>query len=98
MLCEKSHRYDAEFADLPLDQGGHGRHACAACAYDRGFEAGLARKEGVNLDLESLPGSQAGTVRHKSPTVAWAHGYLDGARQSYETRHSEADTRDANLS
>jgi hypothetical protein len=32
----------------------------------RGFQDGRARKERMNLDLESLPESQTGTVRHKS--------------------------------
>jgi hypothetical protein len=33
--------------------------------------------------LESLPESQAGTVRHKSPHAAFAKGYQDGVAQSY---------------
>jgi hypothetical protein len=81
--CQAQHRYDNEFADLPIDQGGHGRHKCAGCAYERGRSDGLARSERVDLDLDSLPLSQAGTVRHRSPHAAWALGYGEGVRQSY---------------
>jgi hypothetical protein len=35
------------------------------------------------LDLDGLPDSQAGTVRHKSPHAAYAQGYMDGVAQSY---------------
>lgn len=84
MVCKQAHRYLDTFASLPDDQGGHGRHRCAACAYDRGFQAGLARKELLNLDLDSLPESQAGAVRHKSPHAAYALGYLHGVSLSYD--------------
>jgi hypothetical protein len=84
MLCKKDHRYEQMFLQLPYDQGGDGRHRCAGCAYEAGLIAGRARAEQVNLDLDSLPGSQAGTVRHKSPHAAWALGYLNGVRESYE--------------
>jgi hypothetical protein len=77
-------RYWTVFVALPLDQGGHGRHKCCGCAYDRGFENGRARDETMILELDSLPESQAGTVRHRSPHAAYAKGYLDGVRKSYE--------------
>ena len=82
--CDKDHRHWATFGALPTDQGGAGRHRCAGCAYERGFQDGLARKESLNLDLDSLPSSQAGYVRHKSPHAGYAQGYLDGVRKSYE--------------
>lgn len=82
-ICQSEHRHRQIFDSLPEDQGGSGRHRCVGCAYDRGFQDGLARKENINLDLESLPESQAGTVRHKSPHAAYAKGYQDGVAQSY---------------
>jgi hypothetical protein len=36
------------------------------------------------LDFDTLPKSQAGNQRHKSPHAAWALGYLDGVRESYK--------------
>ena len=84
MACEKQHRYDPQYNNLPVDQGGAGRHRCAGCAYERGYEDGLNRKEKLDLDLDSLPESQAGTVRHKSPHAAYAAGYLAGVEDSYK--------------
>lgn len=81
--CQKAHRYDPDFSKLPDDQGGSGRHKCAGCAYDRGYEAGLERREVLHLNLDTLPDSQAGAVRHKSPHAAFAWGYLAGVRDSY---------------
>ena len=81
--CEEQHRHEDLFEELPLDQGGHGRHRCAGCAYNRGLNDGVTRREQVDLDLDSLPFSQAGTVRHRSPHAAWAMGYVEGVRRSY---------------
>lgn len=83
-LCKKAHRASPTFRSLPRDQGGDGRHKCAACAYERGLEQGSRREESITLGLESLHESQAGTVRHKSPHAAWAMGYLEGVRRSYQ--------------
>lgn len=83
-ICNKNHRHDPKFDALPEDQGGAGRHRCAACAYEKGYEDGLHRKEKIDLDLDSLPQSQAGTVRHKSPHAAYALGYLHGVENSYK--------------
>ena len=83
--CDKNHRHWAPFSSLPHDQGGVGRHKCAGCAYEMGFQDGLVRKETPKLDFDNLLESQAGYVRHKSPHAAWAQGYLDGVRKSYET-------------
>jgi hypothetical protein len=68
--CQADHRYEDLFASLPFDQGGAGRHKCAGCAYERGFASGQIRDESPRLDLDSLPDSQAGTVRHRSPHAA----------------------------
>lgn len=83
MVCKKGHHYDSQFNDLPEDQGGFGRHRCAGCAYEKGYQDGLKREDKLDLDLDSLPESQAGTVRHKSPHAAYAQGYLDGVKDSY---------------
>lgn len=48
------------FESLPNDQGGHGRHKCAGCAYEKGFQDGFNRRESMELNLDSLPNSQAG--------------------------------------
>ena len=77
MTCKKEHRYDLQFNNLPDDQGG------AGSAYDRGYKDGLRRKEKLNIDLNSLPESQAGAVRHKSPHAAYALGYQKGVEDSY---------------
>ena len=82
--CKQEHRYEAKFDDLPHDQGGDGRHRCAGCAYERGFQDGVRRTETPVMDFDSLPKSQAGNVRHRSPHAAWALGYLDGVRESYK--------------
>lgn len=84
MICTKKHRYDPQYNNLPVDQGGAGRHRCAGCAYDKGYEDGLNRREQIDLDLDYLPESQAGTVRHKSLHAAYATGYLDGVIDSYK--------------
>jgi len=82
-ICNKEHRYSDTFSTLPLDQGGQGRHKCAGCAYELGFNAGRNFEEDIQIDLNSLPESQAGTVRHKSPHAAFAQGYLDGVISTY---------------
>lgn len=82
--CKKPHRYDPSFDDLPEDQTeSRGRHTCAACAYEMGFEAGVSQDLVPAFYFELLPTSQAGTVRHKSPLAAWALGYRDGVQESY---------------
>ncbi|MBI5788052.1 MAG: hypothetical protein HZA78_04255 [Candidatus Schekmanbacteria bacterium] len=83
--CNKKHRYNPKFNDLPLDQGNEGRHKYAGCAYELGKNHGLEKRSelNINIDLDNLPFSQAGTVRHRSPHVAYARGYYDGIRESY---------------
>lgn len=82
-ICQKAHRDWDLFQSLPHDQGGHGRHKCAGCAYEKGYEQGLIRSESMVLDLDSLDESQASVVRHKSPHAAYAQGYQDGVHASY---------------
>ncbi len=71
--------------NLPVDQGGKGRHKCAACAYELGFIAGNNLDEQINLSnlLHSLDESQAQGQRHKSPHAAFAKGYFEGVNQYY---------------
>lgn len=89
MACKKEHLEIQPFMkDLPHDQGGIGRHKCAACAYEEGFKAGYNLEEQINFNnlLDSLEESQAKEQRHKSPHAAFAQGYLDGVKQYYEER------------
>ena len=86
--CNSDHRYWDRFETLPDDQGGHGRHKCAGCAYESGRTAGQTREEVLALSLDAMPDSQAGSVRHKSPHAAFALGYYDGVSESYETEGS----------
>ena len=84
MICNNNHRYDLLFGDLPLNQGGNGRHKCAGCAYEQGFLAGLRKDVSCFLDLSTLPESQAGSVRHKSPREAFALGLQNGLKAASE--------------
>ena len=46
MACKKNHSIaDEHMRNIPIDQGGVGRHKCASCAYDKGYIDGLERKE-----------------------------------------------------
>ena len=86
MACNKNHsRVQTIMNTLPVDQGGKGRHKCAACAYELGYNAGNNLDEEINLGdlLNSLDESQAQAQRHKSPHAAYAKGYLDGVINSY---------------
>lgn len=86
MACSKNHSGVQTIMNaLPTDQGGKGRHKCAACAYELGYNAGIKLDEKINLGnlLNSLDESQAQAQRHKSPHAAYAKGYLDGVIDSY---------------
>ena len=81
MACNKNHNALADIMNnLPTDQGGVGRHKCAACAYEAGFKAGYDLNGSLSIDnvLENLEESQAGAQRHKSPHAAYALGYYHG--------------------
>jgi hypothetical protein len=87
MACNKNHSsVQTIMNSLPTDQGGKGRHKCAACAYELGYNAGINLDEQINLGnlLNSLDESQAQAQRHKSPHAAYAKGYLDGVIDSYK--------------
>lgn len=83
--CQKEHRHDVYFNRLPKDQGRFGRHVCAGCAYERGYQLGFRKVTAINIESEfvNLLDSQASSVRHKSPYVAFALGYADGLFNSY---------------
>ena len=86
MACSKDHsKIQDIMSKLPVDQGGIGRHKCAACAYEKGFEDGLQLKEKIDLTkvLSGLEESQAGNQRHKSPHAAYVQGYYDGVLEHY---------------
>lgn len=87
MTCQKDHAKLQEIMkNLPFDQGGKGRHKCAACAYEQGFQDGKMLKESIDLSaiLNNLEDSQAQKQRHKSSHAAYAKGYLDGVAEVYK--------------
>ena len=86
MLCNKDHSSIQKIMqELPDDQGGFGRHKCAACAYEQGYQDG--RKRIMTIDIAQVVGSlsesQAQNQRHKSPHVAYMRGYYDGILKSF---------------
>lgn len=86
MACNRDHsNIQNVMANLPFDQGGRGRHKCAACAYEKGYELGLRMEENFSIAniLDSLEDSQAQNQRHKSPHAAFAMGYLQGVTDAY---------------
>ena len=42
-VCQSDHRYLPSLEGLPDSQAGAGRHRCAGCAYEQGYDDGLAR-------------------------------------------------------
>jgi hypothetical protein len=87
MACTETHsKTDDIVKELPIDQGKVGRHKCASCAYEIGFEHGLKREEHINLNsvLNSIKESQKGDRRHRSPHSAYSLGYFNGVMKSYE--------------
>jgi hypothetical protein len=83
-IGKKLHRDWVSFQSLPRDQGGHDRHRCAGCTYEKGYYQGVVRGESMILDLDSLDESQASIIRHKSPHSAFARGYQDVVHASYK--------------
>lgn len=77
MICQKEHSDIQGLMDmLPYSQGGPGRHKCAACAYEEGYEDGMRGvKRDVDSVLETLPEGQAKNQRHKSCESAYEKGY-----------------------
>lgn len=89
MACEKKHSgIQSIMSTLPIDQGGKGRHKCAACAYEQGYKDGMILKDQINLGaiLDNLEESQAKEQRHKSPHAAYVKGYLDGVQEYYRKK------------
>lgn len=87
MACKKDHsKTDQIVKDLPIGQEGAGRHKCASCAYEIGYEHGLQKRENVNLEtiLNNLEDSQKGERRHRSPHTAYSLGYHNGVKDSYK--------------
>lgn len=52
ITCQKEHRHNTYFNRLPKDQGSFGRHVCAGCAYERGYNLGLQKITSINVELE----------------------------------------------
>ena len=89
MACKNDHlSVQSIMVKLPVDQGGVGRHKCAACAYELGLKAGFILEEQIDLNklFEGLEESQAQGQRHKSPHAAYAQGYFDGVKKYYSNR------------
>lgn len=89
MACNKDHSAIQDImSTLPVDQGGKGRHICAACAYEQGYREGITLKEQIDLEkiLNGLEESQAKEQRHKSPHAAYVKGYLDGVKEYYRKK------------
>lgn len=81
MACKKEHSKIQKIMDtLPVDQGGVGRHKCAACAYELGYTNGRNKIMVLDIDkvLQLLEDSQAGAQRHKSAHAAYVLGYYNG--------------------
>ena len=45
MICKKNHKVNFKVDKLPESQAGAGRHKCAICAYESGYEDGVS--EGI---------------------------------------------------
>jgi len=80
-ICKADHRYDHIFDELPEDQGGEGRHMCCGCAYEQGYDDAKSGRASQPRPDEWLV-SQAGTVRHKDPYLAYKQGYKNGRFKS----------------
>lgn len=87
MSCKKNHtETDKIVNNLPIGQEGIGRHKCASCAYEIGYQHGVNKEENINLEitLNNLEDSQKGERRHRSPHAAYSLGYFDGVIDSYK--------------
>jgi len=81
MACRKEHKnVDLVVKDLPINQGGIGRHKCAACAYEKGFESGKKHIDSFDIKdfIKNLPESQKGLRRHRDPIEAYELGFYHG--------------------
>ena len=66
------------FRTLKDSQGADGRHKCAACAFEKGFHDGINNDYNYSSVVDTLPYSQAGSVRHKDPYEAYNLGFQCG--------------------
>lgn len=81
MACQHDHsNTDNIIHSLPINQGGVGRHKCAACAYEAGLNLGRNRTLVFNIEniIANLDYSQRGPHRHVDPVEAFALGYYHG--------------------
>jgi hypothetical protein len=97
--CKKDHSdISSIMNELPIEQGGAGRHKCAACAYEKGVIDGYSRTLliDINAILENLPTSQAGSQRHKSAYLGYIRGYCDGLSKYYQEVDGFSNQSDSN--
>ncbi len=81
MNCNEEHKEtDLIIKNLSICQSGIGRHKCASCAYDKGFQNGRDKIIDFNLEevIKELPESQKGDRRHKNATEAYSLGFFNG--------------------
>lgn len=83
MACKLKHKEsDLIVKDLPINQGGVGRHKCASCAYEKGLENGKKhldlKKDEIESFIQKLPLSQKGLRRHRDPVEAYELGFYHG--------------------
>jgi len=81
MDCNKHHiETDKIVKDLPINQGGIGRHKCASCAFEKGYENGKNHIVDFNINdfISNLDRSQKGLHRHRDPIEAYELGYYHG--------------------
>lgn len=86
--CKKDHsKTDELIKKVSINQGGSGRHKCASCAYEIGFNDGKngLEKQDINKVNETLPYSQKAKRRHRSTEEAYNLGYLNGKKERDET-------------
>lgn len=80
MICKKEHRYLPDLESLPESQAGEGRHRCAGCAFEQGYDDAFEGR-GSHLDTDLIEDSQAGAGRHKEVQAAYELGYSNGLRR-----------------
>jgi hypothetical protein len=79
-LCKDDHRYLPSLQNLQDGQAGAGRHKCAGCAYEQGFDDAFENRVS-HLHADRLDDSQAGTGRHKDTQAAYDLGYTNGQQK-----------------
>ena len=83
-ICSKEHNDISQsvlWDDVPSNQGGYGRHICAACAYNLGYEHGSNdRNPSISETMPCLPESQRSLWRHKDVSTAYCIGFIKGRK------------------